>query len=72
MPNINHDHGTPMGLKLVKVYAIGDAQQITTPPLWGTPPQEGNLNGGAEVLYSPPMEGWQAKPDGVVLPIAER
>ena len=44
----------------------------TTPPLRGTPPQEGNLNSGAEVPYSPPVEGWQAKPDGVVLPISAK
>ncbi len=33
----------------------------TTPPLRGTPPREGN---GRQ--NSPPVEGWQAKPDGVV------
>jgi very-short-patch-repair endonuclease len=38
----------------------------TTPPLRGTPPEEGNApeKGGAQ--NSPPLEGWQAKPDGVV------
>ena len=50
----------------------------TTPPLRGTPPREGNKTlrctspeegnasqkGGAQ--NSPPLEGWQAKPDGVV------
>jgi hypothetical protein len=39
----------------------------TTPPLWGTPPREGN--GTANTLTadnSPPLEGWQAQPDGVV------
>ena len=34
----------------------------TTPPLRGTPPQEGNQ----PPPHSPPVEGWQAKPDGVV------
>jgi very-short-patch-repair endonuclease len=33
---------------------------MTTPPLRGTPPEEGNFD-------SPPSEGWQAKPGGVVL-----
>lgn len=33
----------------------------TTPPLRGTPPQEGN-----DAQNSPPLEGWQAQPDGVV------
>jgi len=33
----------------------------TTPPLRGTPPREGN-----EPKNSPPSEGWQAQPDGVV------
>ncbi|WMJ09141.1 endonuclease domain-containing protein [Nitrosomonas sp. sh817] len=35
--------------------------KATTPPLRGTPPQEGNSG-----RHSPPVEGWQAKPDGVV------
>nr|WP_202950894.1 DUF559 domain-containing protein [Prochlorothrix hollandica] len=35
----------------------------TTPPLRGTPPVEGN---GGGLSNSPPLEGWQAKPDGVV------
>ena len=35
----------------------------TTPPLRGTPPEEGNFG---TVLHSPPREGWQAQPDGVV------
>ncbi len=35
--------------------------KATTPPLRGTPPQEGNT-----AQNSPPLEGWQAKPDGVV------
>jgi very-short-patch-repair endonuclease len=33
----------------------------TTPPLRGTPPREGNSDPN-----SPPSEGWQAQPDGVV------
>ncbi|PAX53171.1 endonuclease domain-containing protein [Brunnivagina elsteri] len=33
----------------------------TTPPLRGTPPEEGNNS-----VNSPPLEGWQAQPDGVV------
>lgn len=33
----------------------------TTPPLRGAPPKEGN-----PAPNSPPLEGWQAKPDGVV------
>jgi very-short-patch-repair endonuclease len=33
----------------------------TTPPLRGTPPEEGN-----GTKNSPPVEGWQAQPDGVV------
>ncbi len=33
----------------------------TTPPLRGTPPEEGN-----KTKNSPPLEGWQAQPDGVV------
>ncbi len=37
--------------------------QATTPPLRGTPPWEGNC-----FDHSPPMEGWTAKPDGVVFP----
>ncbi|MDD2720066.1 MAG: endonuclease domain-containing protein [Gallionella sp.] len=36
--------------------------KATTPPLRGTPPAEGNKR----APNSPPLEGWQAKPDGVV------
>lgn len=46
----------------------------TTPPLRGTPPQEGNTprtppqvgNESGRASNSPPLEGWQAQPDGVV------
>jgi len=45
----------------------------TTPSLQDTPPREGNLTtpappeeGNECTLNSPPLEGWQAKPDGVV------
>lgn len=41
----------------------------TTPSLWDTPPEEGN--GNECVLNSPPLEGSQAKPDGVVKLINE-
>jgi type I restriction enzyme M protein len=34
----------------------------TTPPLRSTSPKEGN----ADRINSPPLEGWQAQPDGVV------
>lgn len=53
---------------------------LTTPPLRGTPPQEGNDSENSLLLEgcqvkpaqnSPPLEGWQAKPDGVVLPSSE-
>ena len=37
------------------------------PALAGTPPKEGNRNKSSFFLNSPPLEGWQAKPDGVVL-----
>ncbi|NOT20808.1 MAG: endonuclease domain-containing protein [Sideroxydans sp.] len=36
----------------------------TTPPLRGTPPEDGNKSSRAS--NSPPLEGWQAQPDGVV------
>lgn len=36
--------------------------KATTPPLRGTPPEEGNKC----APNSPPLEGWQAKPDRVV------
>ena len=32
----------------------------------GTPPQEGNVHPKDGAQNSPPLEGWQAKPDGVV------
>ena len=43
----------------------------TTPSLQDTPPREGNLTTPAppeegKKKNSPPLEGWQAKPDGVV------
>ena len=38
----------------------------TTPPLRGTPPPEGNAHPKDGAQNSPPLEGWQAKPDGVV------
>jgi type I restriction enzyme S subunit len=38
----------------------------TTPPLRGTPPSEGNAHPKDGAQNSPPLEGWQAKPDGVV------
>jgi len=38
----------------------------TTPPLRGTPPKEGNEKEELGGENSPPSEGWQAKPDGVV------
>ncbi|MDD2720067.1 MAG: restriction endonuclease subunit S [Gallionella sp.] len=38
----------------------------TTPPLRGTPPEEGNVHPKGGAQNSPPLEGWQAKPDGVV------
>lgn len=37
------------------------ASKETTPPLRGTPPEEGN-----KPKNSPPLEGWQAQPDGMV------
>ena len=48
--------------------------KATTPPLRGTPPQEGNTprtspqlgNESGRDSNSPPLEGWQAQPDGVV------
>ena len=51
--------------------------KATTPPLRGTPPEEGNATtprlrrtppkeGNSSAPNSPPLEGWQAKPDGVV------
>ena len=53
-------------LDTFKTHKKGLMQQLfpdtaTTPPLRGTPPMEGN---GAK--NSPPLEGWQAQPDGVV------
>jgi hypothetical protein len=42
---------------------------ITTPPLRGTPPREGNQP--AFRPNSPPSEGWQAEPDGVVNRLGE-
>ncbi|MCX8519383.1 MAG: hypothetical protein ORN21_04510, partial [Methylophilaceae bacterium] len=36
--------------------------ETTTPPLWGTPPQEGNKRQAGDGANSPPVEGWQAKP----------
>jgi hypothetical protein len=45
----------------------GTALEETTPPLWGTPPKEGNCE-----QNSPPLEGWQAKPDGVVQELGAR
>ena len=53
-------------LVALKTHKKGLMQQLfpdtaTTPPLRGTPPEEGN---GRQ--NSPPLEGWQAKPDGVV------
>jgi very-short-patch-repair endonuclease len=42
-------------------------RKATTPPLRGTPPKEGNKeNQKMRIGNSPPSEGWQAKPDGVV------
>ena len=38
----------------------------TTPPLRGTSPPEGNAHPKDGAQNSPPLEGWQAKPDGVV------
>ena len=35
----------------------------TTPPLRGTPPQEGNAHPKDGAQNSPPLEGWQAQPD---------
>ncbi|MBW6511643.1 MAG: hypothetical protein K0A93_05925 [Desulfuromonadaceae bacterium] len=48
------------GLNFTVIHVL-DSGESTTPPLRGTPPQEGN---GAQ--NSPPVEGWQAQPDGVV------
>jgi len=42
-----------------------DISLKTTPSLRDTPPKEGN-NSLKERKNSPPSEGWQAKPDGVV------
>lgn len=36
----------------------------TTPPLRGTPPEEGNKS--SRTPNSPPVEGWTAQLDGVV------
>ena len=38
----------------------------TTPPLRGTPPEEGNVHPKGGAQNSPPLEGCQAQPDGVV------
>lgn len=56
-------------LAALKIHKKGLMQQLfpdtaTTPPLRGTPPEEGNKS--SQASNSPPVEGWQAKPDGVV------
>jgi very-short-patch-repair endonuclease len=53
-----------MGLDLMVIHLRDHpalTTEETTPPLWGTPPREGNSDPN-----SLPSEGWQAQPDGVV------
>ena len=50
--------------------ARGKKARATTPPLRGTPPREGNQRVACGTFHygnSPPLEGWPAQLDGVVL-----
>ncbi|EIJ34490.1 type I restriction endonuclease subunit R [Thiothrix nivea] len=53
-------------IEYYRAFQCIQGQGETTPPLRGTPPREGNCG-----LDSPPLEGWQAKPDGVVTGVGE-
>jgi very-short-patch-repair endonuclease len=46
-------------------FTASSPREETTPPLRGTPPREGNFDPTSD-HNSPPLEGWQAQPDGVV------